>query len=113
MSWGVLAIMCIAAFIQVFDTTAMTVAISDLVKDLKFAKTYGWFYAKQPPVSGGIEIAPFGLSITPILLFGLSITPILLLAGIILFACFRLFYRIYSLVQQWLPDQIKKALLKK
>ncbi|MFV9677419.1 MAG: hypothetical protein ACNYVW_07200, partial [Methanosarcinales archaeon] len=25
-----------------------TVAISDLVKDLKFAKTYGWFYAKQP-----------------------------------------------------------------
>ena len=103
MSWGVLAIMCIAAFIQVFDTTAMTVAISDLVKDLKFAKTYGWFYAKQPPVSGGIEIA----------LFGLSITPILLLAGIILFACFRLFYRIYSLVQQWLPDQIKKALLKK
>ena len=34
MSWGVLAIVCIAAFILVFDTTAMTVAISDLVKDM-------------------------------------------------------------------------------
>jgi MFS family permease len=44
------------------------------------AKTHGWFYAKQPLVLGGMEIAPFGL----------SITPILLLAGIILFACFRL-----------------------
>lgn len=33
--WGVLFILCIAAFILVFDTTAMSVAISDLIKDLK------------------------------------------------------------------------------
>jgi len=31
MSWGVLAIVCIAAFIPVFDTTAMTVAILELI----------------------------------------------------------------------------------
>jgi MFS family permease len=54
------------------------VSLSLIILAFLFAKTYGWFYAKQPLVLGGMEIAPFGL----------SITPILLLAGIILFACF-------------------------
>lgn len=31
MNWGVLAIMCIAAFILVFETTAMTVAILEWI----------------------------------------------------------------------------------
>jgi EmrB/QacA subfamily drug resistance transporter len=34
MSWGALIVLCIACFILVFDTTAMSVAINDLVVDL-------------------------------------------------------------------------------
>jgi len=34
MSWGPLIVLCIACFILVFDTTAMSVAINDLVVDL-------------------------------------------------------------------------------
>lgn len=34
MSWGALIVLCIACFILVFDTTAMSVAINDLVIDL-------------------------------------------------------------------------------
>ncbi len=34
MNWGPLIILCMAFFILVFDTTAMTVAINDLVIDL-------------------------------------------------------------------------------
>jgi len=34
MTWGPLIVLCIAFFILVFDTTAMSVAINDLVVDL-------------------------------------------------------------------------------
>ena len=34
MSWGPLIVLCMACFILVFDTTAMSVAIKDLVIDL-------------------------------------------------------------------------------
>ena len=56
------------------------VSLTLIILAFLFAKAYGWFDAKQRPVLGGIVIAPFGL----------SITPILLLAGIILFVCFKL-----------------------
>jgi len=32
--WGALIVICMASFILVFDTTAMSVAINDLVVDL-------------------------------------------------------------------------------
>ena len=34
MRWGALIVICMASFILVFDTTAMSVAINDLVVDL-------------------------------------------------------------------------------
>jgi len=51
---------------------------SSIVLGILLAQTYGFFLAKQPFMLGGIEFAPFGLSITPILV-GLGFLLILLL----------------------------------
>jgi MFS family permease len=51
---------------------------STIVFGVLLAQTYGFFLAKQPFVIGSIEIAPLGLSITPVLI-GIGFLLILLL----------------------------------
>lgn len=64
-----------------FDFTGALLSIfgwSSIVLGILLAQKYGFFLAKEPFVLGPLEIAPFGLSITPILV-GLGFLLILLL----------------------------------
>ena len=49
-----------------------------IVLGILLGGTYGFFFAKEPFVIGGLEIAPFGLSITPIMI-GAGVLVIMLL----------------------------------
>lgn len=51
---------------------------SSIVLGILLAQQYGFFMAKEPFVIGGLEIAPFGLSITPVMV-GFGILMIMLL----------------------------------
>ncbi len=49
--------------------TALSVfGFGSVVMGILLAQAYGWFWAKQPFMIGDLAIAPFGLSITPVLL---------------------------------------------